>query len=167
MSIETYTVSTRVSSVALTEEQREELREIIDFSQKNIKLRMGLDVRLVCEGMNISRVLPKPDVLFNHICKALDVSVDDVLMRYRKKELVVVRQVVCYIIRRNYASVSLKYIARMLNLDCHTSVIHSCQAAEQRLKFEEAFFVDRYETAVTVFEKLKSKLNEQKNSTEA
>lgn len=143
----------------LTEDQRNVVLETIAFAEKTVKIRAGVELRFYCDGVVLDEVLPEMEELFQAVCAEQYVSVEDVRCGARIKHLVAIKQIMVYLIRRNYHGVPLKNIALMMGSANHTGIVQNYKAAMNRLAHEEVWFVKKYNAAVIVFENLKKKIN--------
>lgn len=77
-------------------------------------------------------------------------TINDVKARNRDRSLVMVRQAFCYIMIRTYPNIRLKYIAKLLNYNDHTTVIHGIKTFKNLLDTD-------YEQAVYIYNRVKTK----------
>jgi len=78
------------------------------------------------------------DNLLSCISKFYTIPKSEILGRCRKREIVICRQMFCYIARKNMPDKSLSTIGRFLNRD-HSTVIHSIDAAESLVTWNKTF----------------------------
>lgn len=69
-------------------------------------------------------VKSKPEVIIEKVCAQYDVTLNELKMRCRKKELVFARHLCMYLLRKG-TKLSLKQIASIFGHSDHTSVIHA------------------------------------------
>ncbi|HOK35176.1 MAG TPA: chromosomal replication initiator protein DnaA [Candidatus Pacearchaeota archaeon] len=82
-----------------------------------------------------------PEKIIDNVCSFYNVSKKDVLSKSRKKELVLPRQVIMYLMREEI-NLSLPSIGVKIGNKDHTTVGYACEKIEEKLKKDGDFFRD-------------------------
>ena len=85
------------------------------------------------------------DVFVAKIAAVRGYTMEDIQGKSRKRELVIVRQMICYLTRRHFASrfLSFQRIGDRINRD-HSTVIYSYREIESMLERNDKYIVDLY-----------------------
>jgi len=104
----------------------------------NSAVDMRLAERVIKRAVNIdNRPLTVDDIL-EKVCHHYGVSQQNVFSKSRKRDFVQVRQVSMYLAQK-YTKMPAARIGQLIGNRDHSTVIHSCNAIEQRLKVDKAF----------------------------
>ncbi len=104
----------------------------------NSNIDMRLAERVIKRAVNVDdRPLTVDDIL-DKVCQHYNVSPDKVFSRSRKRDYVTVRQVSMYLAQK-YTKMPATRIGQLIGNRDHSTVIHSCNTIEQRLKIDKAF----------------------------
>jgi len=110
------------------------LNRLIAFSQIN---ETALNLKTTSQILSKIISTPKKKTNLKNIIKAVaefyDISVDDLVNRSRKKELVHPRQITMYLIREELNN-SYPYIGEKLGGRDHTTVMYACQKINKEIK---------------------------------
>lgn len=77
------------------------------------------------------------EIIVDTVCYHLNVNVDDVFGKSRKRHIVEARQISAYICRNNF-NMSLPYIGKKLNRN-HATIIHSVQTVSDLMVYESNY----------------------------
>jgi len=139
----------------LTELQKQEIKEVIAFAQKTVKLRTGLTIKLFYEtpkDLFDSFFIPPVD-LVRVMLRSLKIEMEDVQSDSRKREVVAARQIITHILKKYYKKITLKQIGHLFGGQDHTTIVNSNQKAQLRMDSTELFFIERYYQALGAVEK--------------
>lgn len=104
----------------------------------NSAIDMRLAERIVKRAVKIdNRPLTIDDIL-EKVCTHYGVSQQHVVSKSRKRDYVQVRQVSMYLAQK-YTKMPASRIGQLIGNRDHSTVIHSCNTVEQRLKVDKAF----------------------------
>lgn len=104
----------------------------------NSSIDMRLAERVVKRAVKIdNRPLTIDDIL-EKVCSHYDVSQQHVFSKSRKRNYVQVRQISMYLAQK-YTKMPAARIGQLIGNRDHSTVIHSCNAVEQRLKVDKSF----------------------------
>ena len=78
------------------------------------------------------------DDILERVCQHYGVTQQHVYSKSRKRELVQVRQVSMYLAQK-FTKMPASRIGQLIGGRDHSTVLHSCQAVERRLKVDKAF----------------------------
>jgi chromosomal replication initiator protein len=85
------------------------------------------------------------DLIFDTVCAYFGISKKDILSKTRKREIVIPRQILIYLIKEK-CSLTLKRIGKIFSCD-HTTIIHSCNRVllimDERLNYPEKTHLDK------------------------
>lgn len=104
----------------------------------NSSIDMRLAERVIKRAVKVDdRPLTVDDIL-EKVCKHFKVTQQNVFSRSRKHDYVVVRQVSMYFAQK-YTKMPATRIGQLIGNRDHSTVIHSCNTVEQRLRIDKAF----------------------------
>ena len=120
-----------------------ELDNFLKVTEARIKTEYGLDVRVVIMPIDAPARM-KPAEMCRTIGRALGLSEEATLSTARTTELVIYRQLCCYMIREYYSYMSLKQIGFLIGGYDHTTVISSINRVKAYLEKNDPLMKDRY-----------------------
>ena len=104
----------------------------------NSKVDMHLAERVIKRAVKVdNRPLTIDDIL-EKVCNHYGVSQQNVFSKSRKRDFVKVRQISMYLAQK-YTKMPAGRIGQLIGGRDHSTVIHSCNTIEQRLKVDRAF----------------------------
>lgn len=104
----------------------------------NSNIDMRLAERVIKRAVKIdNRPLTVDDIL-EKLCNHYQVTQANVMSRSRKREYVLVRQLSMYLAQK-YTRMPASRIGQLIGGRDHSTVIHSCNTIDQRLKIDKAF----------------------------
>ncbi|MBI2357287.1 chromosomal replication initiator protein DnaA [Candidatus Dojkabacteria bacterium] len=92
----------------------------------------------------------KPEKIIEVVCDVFDVTARDIKGKRRTAYLATARQVIMYMLR-NELGLPLERVAREVNRQDHTTVLHACEKIEDMMK-DDSNFKDKIETCKSRFE---------------
>ncbi len=104
----------------------------------NTHLDMRLAERIVKRAVKVDNHPLTIDDILEKVCRHYNVEQRQVFSKSRKRELVQVRQVSMYLAQK-YTKMPAGRIGQLIGNRDHSTVIHSCNAVEQRLKVDTTF----------------------------
>ena len=104
----------------------------------NTHLDMRLAERIVKRAVKVDNHPLTIDDILEKVCRHYNVEQRQVFSKSRKRELVQVRQVSMYLAQK-YTKMPASRIGQLIGNRDHSTVIHSCNAIEQRLKVDTTF----------------------------
>ncbi len=105
----------------------------------NSNIDMRLAERVIKRAVKVdNRPLTIDDIL-EKVCNHYGVNQQTIFSKSRKRELVQVRQISMYLAQK-YTKMPASRIGQLVGNRDHSTVIHSCNIVEQRLKVDKAFF---------------------------
>jgi len=104
----------------------------------NSAVDMRLAERVIKRAVKVDNHPLTIDDILEKVCHHYNVSQQHVFSKSRKRELVQVRQVSMYLAQK-YTKMPASRIGQLIGNRDHSTVIHSCNAIEQRLKTDRAF----------------------------
>ena len=104
----------------------------------NTHLDMRLAERIVKRAVKVDNHPLTIDDILEKVCRHYNVEQRQVFSKSRKRELVQVRQVSMYLAQK-YTKMPAGRIGQLIGNRDHSTVIHSCNAIEQRLKVDITF----------------------------
>ena len=104
----------------------------------NTHLDMRLAERIVKRAVKVDNHPLTIDDILEKVCRHYNVEQRQVFSKSRKRELVQVRQVSMYLAQK-YTKMPAGRIGQLIGNRDHSTVIHSCNAIEQRLKVDTTF----------------------------
>jgi hypothetical protein len=87
-------------------------------------------------AVGLVKVRPTPDFVLDKISKHFDISLDALLEHKRAADIVMVRHITFYFLRK-YCEIHLTKIGKMFNRD-HTTVIHGVRKVKTLLEIKDA-----------------------------
>jgi chromosomal replication initiator protein len=99
---------------------------------------MRLAERIIKRAVKVDNHPLTVDEILEKVCRHYNVEQRQVSGKSRKRELVQVRQVSMYLAQK-YTKMPAGRIGQLIGNRDHSTVIHSCNAVEQRLKIDKAF----------------------------
>ena len=99
---------------------------------------MRLAERVIKRAVKIDNKPLTVDDILEKVCGHFNVSQQHVFSRSRKRDYVLVRQVSMYLAQK-YTKMPAARIGQLIGGRDHSTVIHSCNTIEQRLKVDKAF----------------------------
>ena len=104
----------------------------------NTNVDMRLAERIIKRAVKIDNHPLTVDEILEKVCRHFNVEQRQVSGKSRKRDLVQVRQVSMYLAQK-YTKMPAGRIGQLIGNRDHSTVIHSCNAVEQRLKVDKAF----------------------------
>ena len=104
----------------------------------NTGIDMRLAERVIKRAVKIDNHPLTVDDILEKVCHHYGVSQQHVFSKCRKRDYVQVRQVSMYLAQK-YTKMPASRIGQLIGNRDHSTVIHSCNAIEQRLSFDKAF----------------------------
>ena len=99
---------------------------------------MRLAERVIKRAVKIDNKPLTVDDILEKVCTHYNVKQQQVVSRSRKRDYVLVRQVSMYLAQK-YTKMPAGRIGQLIGNRDHSTVIHSCNTIEQRLKIDAAF----------------------------
>ena len=104
----------------------------------NTNVDMRLAERIIKRAVKVDNHPLTVDDILEKVCRHYNVDLHQVSSRSRKREIVQVRQVSMYLAQK-YTKMPAGRIGQLIGNRDHSTVIHSCNTIEQRLKIDAAF----------------------------
>ncbi len=104
----------------------------------NTKVDMRLAERIIKRAVKVDNHPLTVDDILEKVCQHYHVEQRQVFSKSRKRELVQVRQVSMYLAQK-YTKMPAGRIGQLIGNRDHSTVIHSCNTIEQRLKVDKSF----------------------------
>ena len=104
----------------------------------NTNVDMRLAERIIKRAVKVDNHPLTVDDILEKVCRHYNVDLHQVSSRSRKREIVQVRQVSMYLAQK-YTKMLAGRIGQLIGNRDHSTVIHSCNTIEQRLKIDAAF----------------------------
>ena len=104
----------------------------------NSNIDMRLSERVIKRAVKVDNHPLTVDDILEKVCRHYNVEVQHVSGKSRKRDLVQVRQVSMYLAQK-YTKMPASRIGHLIGGRDHSTVIHSCNQIEQRLKIDKAF----------------------------
>ena len=104
----------------------------------NTNVDMRLAERIIKRAVKVDNHPLTIDEILEKVCKHYNVEQRQVFSKSRKRDLVQVRQVSMFLAQK-YTKMPAGRIGQLIGNRDHSTVIHSCNAIEQRLKVDLAF----------------------------
>ena len=104
----------------------------------NSNVDMKLAERVIKRAVKVDNHPLTVDDILEKVCRHYNVDMQHVSGKSRKRELVQVRQVSMYLAQK-YTKMPASRIGHLIGGRDHSTVIHSCNMIEQRLKIDKAF----------------------------
>ena len=99
---------------------------------------MRLAERVVKRAVKIDDKPLTVDDILEKVCHHYNVTQQNVFSKSRKRDYVIVRQVSMYLAQK-HTKMTASRIGQLIGNRDHSTVIHSCNTVEQRLKVDKAF----------------------------
>ena len=107
----------------------------------NTSMDMRLAERIIKRAVKVDNHPLTIDDILEKVCKHYNVPQQHVFSKSRKRDYVQVRQVSMYLAQK-YTKMPASRIGQLIGNRDHSTVIHSCNTVEQRLKVDKAFFAE-------------------------
>jgi len=104
----------------------------------NTSIDMRLTERIIKRAVKVDNHPLTIDDILEKVCQHYNVSQQHVFSKSRKRDYVQVRQVSMYLAQK-YTKMPASRIGQLIGNRDHSTVIHSCNTVEQRLKVDKAF----------------------------
>ena len=104
----------------------------------NTNIDMRLAERIIKRAVKIDNHPLTIDDILEKVCQHYNVETKQVFSKSRKRDYVQVRQVSMYLAQK-YTKMPASRIGQLIGNRDHSTVIHSCNAIEKRLKVDKAF----------------------------
>ncbi|MCH5302324.1 MAG: chromosomal replication initiator protein DnaA [Prevotella sp.] len=104
----------------------------------NSNVDMRLAERIVKRAVKVDNHPLTIDDILEKVCQHFNVQQQHVFSKSRKRDYVQVRQVSMYLAQK-YTKMPASRIGQLIGNRDHSTVLHSCNAVEQRLKVDRAF----------------------------
>jgi chromosomal replication initiator protein len=104
----------------------------------NTSVDMRLAERIIKRAVKVDNHPLTIDEILEKVCRHYNVEQHQVFSKSRKRDLVQVRQVSMFFAQK-YTKMPAGRIGQLIGNRDHSTVIHSCNAVEQRLKVDQAF----------------------------
>lgn len=129
----------------ITEEKQHEdyIKELIAFTEKQIRINTGLDLALVPKKRYCKEDLT-PDQIVNIVCKGLKIPIERLTGKSRERPIPQIRQSIVYIIKHTHPDLKLHQIAPLIGCSHHTSVMHHDRIAEAMIATRDEVFMPVY-----------------------
>ena len=105
----------------------------------NSKVDMHLAERVIKRAVKVDNHPLTIDDILEKVCNHYGVSQQNVFSKSRKRDFVKVRQISMYLAQK-YTKMPAGRIGQLIGGRDHSTVIHSCNTIEQRLKVDRAFY---------------------------
>ena len=104
----------------------------------NTNIDMRLAERIIKRAVKVDNHPLTIDDILEKVCQHYNVAQQHVFSKSRKRDYVQVRQVSMYLAQK-YTKMPASRIGQLIGNRDHSTVIHSCNTVEQRLKVDKAF----------------------------
>ena len=104
----------------------------------NTSMDMRLAERIIKRAVKVDNHPLTIDDILEKVCQHYNVAQQHVFSKSRKRDYVQVRQVSMYLAQK-YTKMPASRIGQLIGNRDHSTVIHSCNTVEQRLKVDKAF----------------------------
>ena len=104
----------------------------------NTNIDMRLAERIIKRAVKVDNHPLTIDDILEKVCQHYNVAQQHVFSKSRKRDYVQVRQVSMYLAQK-YTKMPASHIGQLIGNRDHSTVIHSCNTVEQRLKVDKAF----------------------------
>jgi chromosomal replication initiator protein len=104
----------------------------------NTNIDMRLAERIIKRAVKVDNHPLTIDDIMEKVCQHFGVTQQQVFSRSRKRDYVQVRQVSMYLAQK-YTKMPASRIGLLIGGRDHSTVLHSCNTVEQRLKIDQAF----------------------------
>ncbi|MBU1137139.1 chromosomal replication initiator protein DnaA, partial [Patescibacteria group bacterium] len=114
------------------------LNRIIAYSQMNNTIpNIKTATKILSQIVNFPKKMTNYKNILKTVSEFYDITIEDLINRSRKKELVRPRQITMYLIRKELNS-SYPFIGEKLGGRDHTTVMYACQKVEKDIKDNES-----------------------------
>jgi chromosomal replication initiator protein len=107
----------------------------------NSSIDMRLAERVIKRAVKVDNHPLTIDDILEKVCGHYNVSQQHVFSKSRKRDYVLVRQVSMYLAQK-YTKMPASRIGQLIGGRDHSTVLHSCNSVEQRLKVDKAFLAE-------------------------
>ncbi len=107
----------------------------------NSNIDMRLAERIIKRAVKIDNKPLTIDDILEKVCNHYNVSQQNVFSKSRKRDYVLVRQISMYLAQK-YTKMPASRIGQLIGGRDHSTVIHSCNTIEQRLKVDKSFVAE-------------------------
>lgn len=146
----------------MTSEQQTYIKEILEFTQRQIKINTGLEVQLSVAGYTLPKTL-EPYFITAAIAEFSGISIEQLKGVRKPAEYVVVRMLVAFFLRRYFPQIKLREIAEQVGRD-HTTIIDLLRNAEGAIGIKSPHFYPTFKEAEVFLEnRIKQYIDETKN----
>ena len=104
----------------------------------NSNIDMRLAERIIQRAVKIDNHPLTIDDILEKVCKHFNVAQHLIISKSRRRDYVQVRQISMYLAQK-YTKMSAARIGQLIGNRDHSTVIHSCNTIEQRLKIDKGF----------------------------
>ena len=104
----------------------------------NSGIDMRLAERVIKRAVKVDNHPLTIDDILEKVCQHYNVSPQHVFSKSRKRDYVQVRQISMYLAQK-YTKMPASRIGQLIGNRDHSTVLHSCNAVEQRLKIDKEF----------------------------
>ena len=104
----------------------------------NSNIDMRLAERIIKRAVKVDNHPLTVDDILDKVCGHFGVAQQQVFSKSRKRNYVLVRQVSMYLAQK-YTKMPASRIGQLIGGRDHSTVLHSCNAIEERLKVDKAF----------------------------
>jgi chromosomal replication initiator protein len=104
----------------------------------NTSIDMRLAERIIKRAVKVDNHPLTIDDILEKVCQHYNVAQQHIFSKSRKRDYVQVRQVSMYLAQK-YTKMPASRIGQLIGNRDHSTVIHSCNTVEQRLKVDKAF----------------------------
>ena len=104
----------------------------------NSNIDMRLAERIIKRAVKVDNKPLTIDDILEKVCNHYNVSQQNVFSKSRKRDYVLVRQISMYLAQK-YTKMPASRIGQLIGGRDHSTVIHSCNTIEQRLKVDKSF----------------------------
>ena len=104
----------------------------------NTNIDMRLAERIIQRAVKIDNHPLTVDDILEKVCKHFNVAQHQIISKSRRRDYVQVRQISMYLAQK-YTKMSAARIGQLIGNRDHSTVIHSCNTIEQRLKIDKGF----------------------------
>ena len=107
----------------------------------NSNIDMRLAERIIKRAVKVDNKPLTIDDILEKVCNHYNVSQQNVFSKSRKRDYVLVRQISMYLAQK-YTKMPASRIGQLIGGRDHSTVIHSCNTIEQRLKVDKSFVAE-------------------------
>lgn len=136
----------------MTSKDLKYINDVLRFTERQIKLNTGHDVVLSAEGMEQN--IFTPELIFEIVSDALKINAATIRGADRRRDAVIARQIICYLVKRHLPKVRDVKVGDMLNKE-RTLFIYSIKQVDDLLSSQDPYFMGKYATVLTAMENYK------------